>query len=257
MDFEGFSGLSGTKLREQQKENYMELFGFAGECSSLAMQAVSMLPKIEDKSTLPACLLFARAAAHFQAAISLAEGGMTIEALIIARSLVETSFVLGALAAGEIKANDLVEHDIASRTKAAKALLKPNDYENVEVFKERLSAFVSENAGSAEIKIFEFAKKADALMMYDGLYRHLSHFAAHPSLSATDPYLVEEDGKAFGRFQPILHYTPRAVLSACAGFLICFYCLEKIGVRAPETNARGTVLWDIYESLYARNQPWK
>lgn len=257
MEFEGFSGLSGTRLRDQQKERYKELFDFAEECSSLAMHAVSMLPQAEDKSTLPACLLFARAASHFQAAISLTEGGMTIEALIIARSLIETSFVLGALAAGEVSPSDLVQHDLASRIKSANVFLRPNPYEGVDQFKERLSEFVSQNAGSTDIKIFEFAKKADALAMYDGLYRHLSHFAAHPSLSATDPYLVDEGGRAFGRYRPVLEYTPRAVLSACAGFLICFFCFEKIGFRTPETNVRGTRLWDTFESLYARCDPWK
>ncbi|QQN26698.1 DUF5677 domain-containing protein [Pseudomonas syringae group genomosp. 3] len=257
-DTEGFRGASGVYIREAQLQRHHELFTFAESCSKLAVEITALLPKSRGKTKLAVSLFFARCTSNFQAAVCLAEGGMTIEALGIGRSLLETFFVLNALAEEAVTADELITHDYASRRKHANAILdKIKIYENAAPFEKKLRDLVSENTGSTEINFQSLATKGNALAIYDGLYRHLSHHAAHPSLSATEPYLVElPSGQSHVQFRPILDYTPRAVLSACAGILISCFACDKAGIRTPETNAAGTRLWEVYETLYGTYDPW-
>jgi hypothetical protein len=256
-DIDGFAGGSGAALRHEQVNNNRELFDFAGRCSQLGMKIAALLPDAEEKSTIVAALLFARSLSHFQAAVCLAEGGMTVEALVLCRGLVETAFVISALAEGAVTPQELASHDAASRVKQANSLLKTNSYPNVSPFKSQLNHFVSKNAGSTAIDMHEFARRGNALALYDGLYRHLSHHAAHPSLSAVDPYLVDMPiGQIRAKFIPLLDYTAQAILSACAGILVSCFACDKAGIRTPETNASGTQMWQDYENLYSIYKPW-
>ncbi|WP_248767673.1 DUF5677 domain-containing protein [Pseudomonas sp. MWU12-2345] len=257
-DQNGFTGPSGVSIRIKQLQDYEELFNFAKECSQLAVEMTQLPSDSTHKIKLIASLFFARSTSHFQAAICLAEGGMTIEALVLCRSLLETFFVLNALADGVVTPEELVSHDGASRKSHANALLnKINTYENVAPFVETLREFVTEKAGAVEIKLYEFARKSNALAVYDGLYRHLSHNAAHPSLSAVDPYLMDmPNGLFHAQFRPIFDYTPRAVLSACTGILLSCFACDKIGISTPLTNAEITKLQRKFEVLYSAYDPW-
>lgn len=255
---EGFSGESGAFIRREQNGKYGDLFVFAKACSQLAMEITRLLPDSEDHTELVSRLFFSRCTSHFQAAICLSEGGMTIEAMVLCRSLIETFFVLNALAEGVVTPKELLSHDGASRKSHANALLnRKGIYPNVAPFETILNEFVAEKATAMEIKLFDFARKGNALAAYDGLYRHLSHHAAHPSLSAVDPYLVESrDQKPSVQFRPILDYTPRAVLSACIGILMCCFACEKQGTRTPETSEIGARLWQEYVALNDAYDPW-
>ncbi len=255
---EGFMGASGAAIRLTQVDRYRELFEFANECSRLAVVVAALLPDIREKTKLVASIFFMRSLSHFQAAINLAEGGMTIEALVLCRGLVETGFVLCSLAEGAVTPAELVSHDKASRVKQAKAILHGRDaYANILPFENKLNDFVTENIDSDAIDMHTLARKCKALAVYDGLYRHLSHFAAHPSLSAAEPYLVTmPNGQSHAQFRPVLDYTPRAVLSACAGILIGLCACGKSGMLTPETDDTRTRLWNDYMALYARNDPW-
>jgi hypothetical protein len=256
-DIEGFSGASGAALRLEQVYNNRELFEFAAQCSQFAMKLTSLLPDTEEKSKLVIGLLFARSVSHFQAALSLAEGGMTVEALVLCRGLVETAFVISAVAEGAVTPQELASHDNAERIKHANTLLRASSYPNVAPFKDKLNQFVSKNEGATGIDMREFARRGNALALYDGLYRHLSHHAAHPSLSSVDPYLVDTPaGQPRAKFIPLLHYTSQAILSACAGILVSCFSADKAGIRTPETNASGTQLWSEYEALYSKYKPW-
>lgn len=257
-DVEGFTGISGKSIRESQIKTHAELFDFAKACSQHAMAVTKILPKSNSKIEIFASLFFARCTSSFQAAICLAEGGMTIEALILCRSLLETFFVLNALAEGVVTPEELASHDSASRKSHANALLnQKNKYENVAPFEATLKEFVSKQDGSIEIKIYEFARKGSALAAYDGLYRHLSHHAAHPSLSSIDPYIVEMPGdRVRVLFHPILSFTERAVLSACIGILLSCFACEKLGLFTAHTKEVGTQLWLKYQTIYEASDPW-
>lgn len=255
---EGFTGESAASIREEQLEKYGDLFAFAKACSKLAVDTTQLLPDTEDRLELTSRLFFARCTSHFQAAICLAEGGMTIEAMVLCRSLIETFFVLNALAQGVVTPAELVSHDGASRKSHANALLnRKNTYPSVVPFEKILNDFVAEKAASIEIKLFDFARKGDALAAYDGLYRHLSHHAAHPSLSAVEAYLIESSDKGpHVQFRPILDHTPRAILSACIGILMCCFACDKLGARNPQTNSTGARLWEEYVTLNDAYDLW-
>jgi hypothetical protein len=255
---EGFRGKSGFNIKNEQIEKYSDLFNLADNCSQGAMKIAALLPYARRKPQLAAGLLFARGLSHFQAAITLAESGMTIEALVLCRGLVETGLVICALSENAVTTEELVSHDMASRKKIANSLLHTNAYPSVALHSDKLRSFVADNESSTIIDMHEFARRGKALALYDGLYRHLSHYAAHPSLSAADSYLVDPPNDSpHAKFRPILEFTPRAVISACAGLLVCCYACDKLEIRTPETNTITTELWKIYESLYLFYEPWK
>jgi hypothetical protein len=256
-DAEGFTGESAASIRREQLEKYAELFTFAKACSKLAVDITHLLPDSEDRMALTSRLFFARCTSHFQAAVCLAEGGMTIEAMVLCRSLIETFFVLNALAEGVVTPAELLSHDGASKKSHANALLnRKGIYPAVGPHEEELKSFVAEKAGANEIKLFDFAQKGKALAAYDGLYRTLSHHAAHPSLSAVDPYLVESSDRVHVQFRPIVDHTPRAIISACIGILMCCFACDKLGARTPETNEIGARLWEEFMALNSAYDPW-
>jgi hypothetical protein len=255
---EGFSGHAEGLLREKQADDYRELFAFAYKCSTHAVGITQLLSKYKDKTLVTACLFFARSTSHFQAAICLAEGGMTIEAMVLSRSLLETFFVLNALAEEAVTPAELLSNDYAARKTHANVFLNgKNKYENVAPFETKLREFVADKADSIAISIFEFAAKGNASAAYDGVYRHLSHNAAHPSISAVEPYLVETQGRNHARFKPVLEYTPRAVISACLGVLLSCFACDKLGIRTPDTHKTGSQLWEEYETLEDARSPWQ
>lgn len=255
-DIDGFGGQGGEAVRRQQMAQHRELFDFAEKCSGLAMQTTALLPDAKGSHSIAVSMFFARCVSHFQAAINLAAGGMTVEALVICRGLVETAFVMCALSENAVTLEELVSHDDAIRVKMANVFLKANSYPNVKPFEKRLEEFVADKKGGAEISLHDFARKGNAMALYDGLYRHLSHFAAHPSVSAVDAYIISTPAGHRAKFIPLIDYTSRAILSACAGILVCCFASDKAGIRTPQTNASGTQLWAEYETLYAAYDPW-
>jgi hypothetical protein len=73
-------------------------FSLAMDLNSLAHQELLLLEApLEDNKALLAALLFARSLSSFQAAILLAERGMTQDARTITRSCFESVFCFGAL----------------------------------------------------------------------------------------------------------------------------------------------------------------
>lgn len=253
----GFSGTSGARLRSAQIQNYGDLFSFSDECTQLALTVSALLPELKIKRQLVVGLFFARCLSHYQAGISLAQGGMVIESLSLSRGLFETVFVMLAIAEDAVEPGELARHDAASRVKHANALLNSKDYPNVKPFVEQLGDFVHQYAGSTTIDMREFARRGNALAAYDGLYRHLSHHASHPSLSAVVDYLIRgEEGRLQAQFRPLLDKTPAAVLSACAGILLACFAIDKVGVKTIDTNTTVNLAWARFEALYEYHNPW-
>jgi hypothetical protein len=98
--------------------------------------------------------------------------------------------------------------------------------------------------------MYEFARRGNALAMYDGLYRHLSHFASHPSLSSVDSYIVTTaEGHPRAMLIPLIDYTSRTVLSDSAGVLVSCIACGKVGVGSLEMSASANQLWIEFERL--------
>ncbi|MGD6771241.1 DUF5677 domain-containing protein, partial [Staphylococcus arlettae] len=97
-----------------------------------------MLQTAKNKRQLIVGAFFARCVTHFQGATALAEVGMTLESLSLSRGLLETVFVMLAIAEDAVAPGELAGHDYASRVKHANTLLNAKDYPNVEQFDDQL-----------------------------------------------------------------------------------------------------------------------
>ncbi|UKD15444.1 DUF5677 domain-containing protein [Burkholderia aenigmatica] len=256
---EGFAGQSIPALNTMQRERFPDLFALADHCSSVAMDVSRLFGTQMNRRTLTMKLYFCRSVSHYQAAASLAAGGMAIESMVLTRGLFETAFVMTAIANDKVTWDELSSTDFAGKNKHAKTLLRDmKRYPGIEVHSELLTKFTTEHADATAIDLYEFARRGEALPAYDGVYRALSHNVAHPSLSAVDVYLTDEgNGRHSLEYRPIVEQTPRAVLSACSAILIACSSVERIGTRTPATNtaiARGLA---EMERLNTKYEPWK
>ncbi|MCA8182526.1 DUF5677 domain-containing protein [Burkholderia vietnamiensis] len=256
---EGFAGRSIATLNKIQRERFPDLFAFADGCSSVAMQLMRLFGTEMNRRTLTMKQYFCRSVSHYQAAASLAGGGMAIESMVLTRGLFETAFVMIAIATDKVTWDELSSTDFAGKTKHAKVLLKDmKRYPGIEVHSELLMDFAAQHAGATAIDLYEFARRGDALAAYDGVYRILSHTVAHPSLSAVDVYICDEgDGQRSLDYRPIVEQTPRAVLSSCHGILLACSSVETIGIRTPETNTAIAFALTELERLNTKYNPWK
>ncbi|VWD11639.1 DUF5677 domain-containing protein [Burkholderia lata] len=255
---EGYAGQSITALNKMQRDRFPDLFALADHCSSVSMDLSRLFGTQMNRRTLTMKQYFCRSVSHYQAAASLAAGGMTIESMVLTRGLFETAFVMIAIANDKVTWDELSSTDFAGKTKHAKTLLRDiKRYPGIEGHAEMLTDFATAHADAKAIDLYEFARRGDALGAYDGIYRILSHTVAHPSLSAVDVYIKNEgNGQRSLEYRPIVEQTPRAVLSACHGILIACSSVEKIGTRTPETNTAIALALAELENLNTKYSPW-
>lgn len=124
----GFSGSSAADLQTRLRTEHSSLFRFADQCAHVALDVAALLPLARANRQIVMSQFFARALSHFQAALMLAESGMTVESLTLSRSLLETCFVMLAIAENAVSPGELLGHDNAMRLKHANVLRKSKDY---------------------------------------------------------------------------------------------------------------------------------
>ena len=91
-------------------------FSLAMDLNSVAQQELLLLEvPLEDSKAVLATLLFVRGLSSFQAAILLAERGMTQDARTIARSCFESVFCFGALRKDRDFLGKFEKHDVHSK----------------------------------------------------------------------------------------------------------------------------------------------
>lgn len=255
-DTEGFLGSDALLLVDEQRAAFPDLFAFAHECSATAMK-VAALPLATGNRGVSAGIMFARCIAQFQAAIILAERGLSIESMVLTRALYETDFVLGALATKAVTPEELLDSDIGNRKKMGSAVLTIAQEESPPEHYEKLATFIAENAEAKTLQFEGLARRAGMQLMYDGLYRYLSHFAAHPSLSAAEGYFVEmPGGRDSVAFRPLTHGTPKAILAACTGIMVACAAFEKATQTNLEINTEVKTRLDREEELDQKYRPW-
>lgn len=252
-----FSYDRAADLRTSLHSEYLSLFQFADRCMSVSFDIAALLPLARASRQIVVSQFFARSLAHFQGGLMLAESGMAVESLTLSRSLLETVFVMNAIAEDAVTPGELFRHDDAMRLKHANALRKSKDYPNVEPFRSQLDAYAERVVGAKEISFYEFAKRGNALATYDGLYRHLSNFALHATLSAVDDYLTKDaEGKQYVLYRPFVEKTPAAVLTACIGIILAGSACEKAKISTPLIAGALAGLWADYQPLYDQHHPW-
>lgn len=255
-DTEGFLGVDALRFVNKQRATYPDLFIFADECSVTAMKTV-LLPIATDNRGVSVGVMFARCIAQFQGAIILAERGLPIESMLLARALYETDFVLGALVNGKVTPEELVDSDFGNRKTIGNALLPIAKKESSLEQHTKLNAFITENVEAKPISLYDMAQRAGMQLAYDGLYRHLSHFAAHPSVTAASGYFVEQAGShGHVTFRPLISETPKAILAACSGMMLACSVFEKTAQTNQEINTEISARIDYEEILYQKYRPW-
>lgn len=253
---EGFLGADAQDRVAAQHVAYQELFTFANECSATAMKT-ALLPFQADNVGVSAGVMFARCIAQFQGAIILAERGLTIESMLLTRALYETSFVLGALAKKKVTPEELAASDFGNRKIIGNALLPIAGKAGLSDQHSKLKSFIAENEDAATISLWKLAKDAGMQEAYEGIYRHLSHFAAHPLITAASGYYVElpEDGRHVS-FHPLVDETPKAVLAACGGITCACGAFEISAQTNSEINAEIRKQIDREDALYEKYRPF-
>jgi hypothetical protein len=255
-DTEGFLGPDAQRLVDKQLAAYLDLIIFAHDCSTTAMKTV-LLPLPADNRGVAVGMMFARCIAQFQGAIILAEHGLPIESMLLTRALYETNFVLGALVNKRVTSEELVDSDFGNRKKIGSALLPIAEKESSPEQHAKLADFIEENAETKSLSLNELAQRAEMKMVYDGIYRHLSHFAAHPSVTAASGYFVEPPGgHGHVAFQPLISDTPKAIITACSGIMLACSVFEKIAQTNSEINTEIKARLDRKEDLYQKYHPW-
>ena len=252
---DGFLSDEAQQLAANARADFADLYTLAYDCSMIAMEIAARLPSLETHEQVVAGSLFARAASQFQAAIILAERGMPLDAMTQARALIETVFVLGALADRKVSLGQLADSDLANRSKMGNALLptaKKNEHGT-----RKLKQFVDEHARKSTISFHTFASASGLLGLYDVFYRHLSHFAAHPSLTASGAHARwEPSGELHASLQLDFRATPRAVISACRSVLVAFVKLDPIVSASEDMRNRILECNEREKVLYDKYRPW-
>jgi len=218
-------------------------FSLATDLNSVAQQELLLLEvPLEDNKAVLATLLFVRGISSFQAAILLAERGMTQDARTIARSCFESVFCFGALRKDRDFLGKFEKHDVHSKKKLANALLTGGLKLEVEVT-EKLRQFRDdlERSGVKEesLNVWQAAKSAGLGGVYDVYYRGLSNDAAHPSLTALNCYLDVDKNKQIKGFRggPDVTDVEETLIASCTacGYLVAWMAES---VEHPEIKER-------------------
>ena len=247
--------MPGMDTRMELRTEFSELFLYADDCFDTARKVMSLESKGTNKEAVSG-IMFARCLSEYQGAILLAEHGLPIESMTLSRALYETAFVLGGLANDTVTPEDLADHDFFIRRKMGNAVLNFAKNSSPEEIVSKLTTFIEEHTDASEVKFYNLAREAGMVNAYDGIYRHLSHFAAHPSITAASDYYVDE-GNGLGRVVLIrlTKYTPKAILFASQGLMLACGCIEHISGTNAETNKEIKQRLDREEELHEKYNP--
>jgi len=206
----------------------------------------------EDRQLLLRALLFIRGLSSYQAALILAERGLTTEARTIARGCFETVFLLGAIDKQPQLVDNLIVDDVTRKRRLAAAVIAlPEDHQADEAVSKRLSDYLSETEGhgSGLLKVEQMATIAGMKSIYDLYYRSLSNDAAHPSLTSLRRHVSESTtgdllGFHFGHDVTDMLDT----ISAIATLGVYITRFAKDFVDNGQLSAELDLCWEMYKS---------
>jgi Family of unknown function (DUF5677) len=224
IDKQGFLSPEIAGWIERHRAANKAWFDLANELNEITLTLLGIItvPSGENQP-FAGSLLYMRGLSNFQGAMLLAERGMTQEARAITRGIFEAVFFLGAVCkAPEPTIAALIADDGSRRTKIARALvgmpgdsgLRANHIEKLEQF---LSDQAKSDSKSKEFSVFEAARAAGLIEIYDVFYRGLSNDAAHPSITSLNRHVdANEKGEIVGlTWGPDVPDVEDTISSAC------------------------------------------
>jgi hypothetical protein len=191
-----------------------------------------------DNRALLVMLFFARALSSFQGAVLMIERGMSVEALTLSRSCLESSFYLGAVAHSPDFIERLISSDTAHKRKVATWLTNPAaavaelSADQLEKLRGFLVNLKAAPAKAAPVTIKSAADTAGLSDIYETVYRDLSDRAAHPSLNSLLRHIsLDAHGNAIGlRFGPETTGVGETILAMTTAL---FYAVTGMGSVFP------------------------
>ncbi|MFO1024686.1 MAG: DUF5677 domain-containing protein [Acetobacteraceae bacterium] len=234
-----------------------ELFGLADRMNRTAQRTMMgcAVPDNDNRALL-VVLLFARGLSSFQDGVLMIERGMSVEALTLARSCLETSFYLAAIVRDPAAIEGMIGSDAKHKKKITRWLTGPGaaaaDLPHEQT--ERLRAFLLRAATDGPAPgIADVARKAEMSEIYETVYRDLCDRAAHPSLNSLLRHVTQDaHGNVVGlRFGPETADTREVVLALVTSMFPAIHGLGKIFPIADDFTHEFNGCWETYVQLIA------
>jgi hypothetical protein len=224
----GFIGKEITTWIDSKRRVHNELFEESEKLNADCYQILSSVKINKDdlRQTLVACL-FPRCMELFQATYILVERGMSPSANIMLRCLMETMFVLCAIAKNDDALNAYIyDNEELERLKNANKMLshKSTTFSEIQLADiEKIKSEVEQKKNDQKIKKFsteEFAKKADLHDWYLTAYNVTSR-PVHATAKDMEQYLVidEKENIKSIRFAPTDRETSTVLSDACESLI--------------------------------------
>jgi hypothetical protein len=239
MSFDKFGFLSKDmkNISEVHYKEHKQIFDVCYKMNSFAQTLKSEMEIDPNncRQVIASCF-FIKIMNGFQAIILLFLQGLETEAKIITRTILESLFVLKAIADDKEEVRSFIDTDKKKKEKLLKNIFV-NDNENIYItLKEKLTEKMLDELKQSnkkecikDIQVYEWAKKANLLEYYRYVYVALS-FEVHPDVRNLGKHLILDDNQKITE----INCTPNTVdifntlVTACSLLIITINCLCKI-----------------------------
>ena len=207
----GFLAPETAAIVAQIRTRFAPWFELADTANHLAMRVLYQVkPRRDDQQRFVEATLFGRALQSYQAAVVLAERGMTADARAVIRSACESVIIQMKVARDPAFVDTLVERHVFHRRALGNAWLSdprsrdemgPDEVTKVQAAIDELT---SEHPGARDINLASVAQSIGIAVLYNAIYRPTSGDGAHATFdSLTRHVLTDAEGEVSGlRFGP-------------------------------------------------------
>lgn len=175
----GFLGSEISEWIRIIREKHSDLFVFAADVNSLGTEVlVGLTPNNLNLQETLSAVLYLRCSNSYQAAVILAERGLTPQAAILIRAMLENVFILVAIIRSMENAKLYVKIDTLMRKEAAKRFRRPDasgvlPEDQLTKHEVEIDLQIKE-LGARKVQVREWAERADMLPYYEVVYFVLS-----------------------------------------------------------------------------------
>lgn len=198
LDLKGFLSPAMGFVRDSLKVAYKNSFAAAELASDRAQRSMMQAEVSQTKIPLLASLIFLqRTIRSCQAAIILCEGGLVMDAQTLSRAALEALFHGVALINEPAVFDQMVRKGNEEEGKQADGMLRTlKDYGLTEENIKHLEEIATRGEGEGlKLNIFDAARIANLLPLYQTCYRGLSNIASHATLRSLDSsFAVSDEG---------------------------------------------------------------
>jgi hypothetical protein len=249
IDEQGFLSPEIAAWIEKHRAEHRPWFTLAMNLNAAAHQLLLKIPLDDEVFLLT--LLFVRGLTSFQAAIILAERGMTQDARTVARSCFETVFCFGAVRQDQGFIEKFEKAAVHSKKTFANAQLAGSsklEPEAADILDQFLRDLAQTGEEGEPFVWKEVAKLAGLSGVYDVYYRGLSNDAAHPSLIALKRFWDAKENNVTLRYGPDVGDVKDTLIAACTAFwYLVAWTAERL--EHDENNEKLRQCFERYKQL--------